>query len=91
MNNSGITKMLPCPCCGNYTIIDDSIIVDICPVCFWQYDVVAQENPNKIIGPNHGVSFNTAKENYKKYGAISIDFVKYVRRPLDSELPTNNN
>ena len=82
-------KMLPCPCCGNYTIIDDDLIVDICPVCFWQYDIVAQENPDRIIGPNH-VSLNTAKENYKKYGAMSFDYQKYVRAPFLEELPQNN-
>ena len=31
-----------CPCCGYYTVeSDDEVIVDICDVCFWQYDVVA--------------------------------------------------
>lgn len=34
-----------CPCCGFYTVdSEDEVIVDICPVCFWQYDNIAQKN-----------------------------------------------
>ena len=57
--------MIRCPCCGCLTI-DDSygIITDICNVCFWQYDEVAQDMPDHIIGPNK-VSLNTAKKTIK--------------------------
>ena len=91
-SNDIIIKKIQCPCCGNYSVCDDGSIpiVDICPICFWQYDEIAQEYADRIIGPNHGVSFNMAKENYKKYGAISLDRLQYVRKPLDEELPENN-
>ena len=35
--------MKRCPCCGYLTIDDtDELITDICDVCFWQYDEVAE-------------------------------------------------
>lgn len=92
VSNHIIYKRIPCPCCGNYTVIDNGAvpIVDICPVCFWQYDETAQEKSDIIIGPNHGVTFNMAKENYKKFGACSQDCLQYVRKPTNEELPENN-
>lgn len=83
-------RMLPCPCCGNYTVKYDTLIVDICPVCFWQYDIVAQEHPDRVIGPNHGLSLNLARENYKCFGAINREYIQHVRKPLPEEMPENN-
>ncbi len=82
-------KKLKCPCCGFYTIEDDGceIIIDICDVCYWQYDVVAQENPDREIGPNHGVTLNQAIENYKKFKASSARVKEYVRPPREDEYP----
>jgi len=80
--------MKKCPCCG-YLTIDDAceVITDICEVCFWQYDETAQDNPDKIIGPNK-VSLNVAKSNYKLLGAIEERFINFVRTPHDNEIPT---
>ena len=91
MVNHVICRKIPCPCCGNYTVIDDGSIpiVDICPVCSWKYDETGQENPDRIIGPNH-ITLNMAKENYKKYGACSQDYLQYVRKPTKEEFPENN-
>lgn len=82
---------IKCPCCGNYTIDgEDEVIVDICPVCFWQYDVVGQEYNESIIGPNK-VSLNEAKKNYKKTRVSDLKFKNGVRKPMEEELPENNN
>lgn len=79
-----------CPCCGFYTVdSDDEVIVDICPVCFWQYDNIAQEKPNDIIGPNH-ISLNKAKENYRLFGVCEKQYINNVREPFPEELPENN-
>lgn len=79
-------KKIQCPCCGYYTIEDygEEILVDICPVCFWQYDWVAQKYPDRCIGPNH-VSLNEARKNYQLYGVSEIQFKNCVRPPLLSE------
>lgn len=85
------TKRMQCPCCGYFTICTlDEVIVEICNVCFWQYDLVAQMYPYKAIGPNHGVSLNEARENYKEFGACDLNMKQYVRGPLPEELPENN-
>lgn len=78
--------MIRCPCCNCLTIDDYMYpIVEICEVCYWQYDEVAQENPDEVIGPNQ-VSLNEAKINYKKYRASDYRFVGYVRKPKDEEI-----
>lgn len=81
---------LQCPCCGYFTVdSDDEIIVDICEVCFWQYDAVAHDKPDRNIGANH-ISLNHARENYKQFGVCKIKFKHLVRKPLTEELPINN-
>ena len=79
--------MRRCPCC-NYLTIDDyyeEVIIDICEVCFWQYDEFSNFNPDRVIGPN-SVSLNEAKENFKNFGAIEKRFINYVRSPKECEL-----
>ena len=50
----GEMKRIQCPCCGYFTIEShDEVIVDVCEVCGWQYDLVTQKYPDRIIGPNH--------------------------------------
>ena len=79
-----------CPCCGNYTIdSDDEIICDICPVCFWQYDDVAHDKPDTMLGANN-VTLNEARNTYLRFGASEQKFVSKVRKPLPEELPENN-
>ncbi len=80
--------MKRCPCCG-YLTIDDSeeVITDVCDVCFWQYDEAAHREPNRIIGANK-VSLNTAKENFKSFGAVEKRFITLVRAPYDDEIPS---
>ncbi|MDM5153729.1 CPCC family cysteine-rich protein [Bacillus sp. DX1.1] len=78
--------MKQCPCCDFFTIEDD---FDICEVCYWAYDLTAQNNPDIAIGPN-SVSLNQAIRNYKKYGASEKKFINKVRKPDSEELPENN-
>ncbi|MGO4372798.1 CPCC family cysteine-rich protein [Paenibacillus sp. 2TAB19] len=81
---------LQCPCCEYFTVeSDDEVIVDICDVCFWQYDAVAHDSPDRNIGANH-ISLTQARENYKKFGVCKKEFIDKVREPLDKELPINN-
>jgi len=79
-----------CPCCGYYTVdSDDEIIVDICPVCFWQYDEVAHDKPDTMLGAN-AVTLNQAKENFKLFGSSEKRFMGKGRKPLIGELPESN-
>ena len=64
--------MIRCPCCGYLTMeinANDGFCIDICKVCFWQFDSTSNSRPNISIGPNK-VSLNQDIENYKKMGAI---------------------
>ena len=79
-----------CPCCDYYTIDgDDEIIIDICPVCFWQYDEVAHDKPDTMLGANT-VTLNQARDNFKLFGASEKRFIGKVRRPFPEELPESN-
>lgn len=78
--------MKRCPCCGYLTIdTTNEVITDICEVCFWQYDVTAQNMPDRIIGPNK-MSLNTARENYKLFGAVERRFLEMIRLPYEDEM-----
>ena len=80
--------MIRCPCCECLTIDDeayDEVITEICPVCFWHYDVTGHEHPHIAIGPNH-VSLYTARENYKLFGAKEKRVLPFVRPPYAHEL-----
>lgn len=78
-----------CPCCGYFTIDSNEVIVDICDVCFWQYDSVAHDYPDRNIGANH-ISLNQARDNYKRFKVCKQEFKKMIREPLSEELPENN-
>lgn len=79
-----------CPCCRYFTIeSDDEVIVDICEVCFWQYDEVAHNESDTLRGANHA-TLNKARKNYRTFGACEQRFIDNVRKPLTEELPENN-
>jgi hypothetical protein len=83
-------KRLQCPCCEYFTVeSNDEVIVDICDVCFWQYDAVAHDQPDRNIGANH-VSLTQARKNYKEFGVCKQKFKDMVREPLDIELYNQN-
>ena len=59
---------------------------DICPVCFWEDDPVAYDDPNEVACCN-GVSLVQATENYLAFGACRRDMIKNVRQPKKEEIP----
>lgn len=63
--------MYPCDCCGSLTLSvpADRAVGFICPVCDWENDVFAKDS-NEPSDENHGISLNTARMNYKRYGSI---------------------
>jgi len=76
-----------CSCCENYTLIQESD--DICPVCYWQEDIVQREAPDFAGGANEE-SLNQARKNYRVFGAFNRKFVDKVRKPLYEELSESN-
>ena len=78
-----------CVCCGYYTLKHNNELEhEICPVCFWENDSIQNSQPDYSGGANK-ISLNEAKENYKVYGAIMKEYIKYVRAPYDEERNTN--
>ena len=79
----------PCPCCGYLTYhTPPTGQFDICPVCFWEDNTVQSKEPDFDGGAND-MSLNEARENFKKFGAKSIDAQKHVRPPFPEEIPRN--
>ena len=92
-------KRIKCPCCGYYTqtvSVEDQppyLCFEICPICFWQFEEVSHDKPDKPSGGANGMlSLNEARENYKQYGVCKTRHIGkgYTRPPLPEELPENN-
>lgn len=74
-----------CPCCGCKTLnTENNSLYEICPVCFWEYDPMQNDNPNYSGGAN-SISLFDAIHNYQKYGAISKEYISFVRKPYKFE------
>jgi hypothetical protein len=74
-----------CPCCG-YLTLDEHGGFEICPVCYWEDDGQTDIDADQVRGgPNRDLSLTQARANYPKYGAISPEFVKFVRKPTPGE------
>lgn len=82
-----IYKGYPCACCGFLTMDEpEQGSFDICAVCFWQDDEVQFNNVNYRGGANDE-SLSEARDNYKKFGVYSLQFLKMVRPPQANEIP----
>ena len=78
----------PCPCCGYLTfpVPKEEALAYICPVCFWENDLF-DPGEDDHSDENHGMTLCQGRENYRKYGAVRPDFLRYVRPPRDWERP----
>ena len=62
---SALPSGYPCPCCGHRTLSEPPGSYEICPVCFWEDDIVQLRWPNMSSGANH-VSLIQAQTNYRE-------------------------
>ena len=78
----------PCPCCGYITfpVPKKEALAYICPVCFWENDVFdpGEDSPSD---ENGGMTLRQGQENFKQYGAVHPDLVRYARPPRAEEMP----
>jgi hypothetical protein len=87
MTNLESQKRYPCPCCGFYTLdIPERGSYDICPVCFWEDDLMQFEHPDAPGGANK-LSLNVCRANFAVFGASERRFIQKVRSPLPDEVP----
>ena len=57
----------PCPCCGA-DIPENPSWGYICPVCLWEIDCDAQDDPDAPSDQNHGLSLTEARMNFHAFG-----------------------
>jgi len=72
-----------CFVCG-YRTLDERCQWDICPVCFWEDDVLVQGDEDCSSPANH-MMLSEAQANYMRIGACSSEFLENVRPPRDDE------
>jgi len=71
-----------CQCCGYKTLSEgtrDSY--DICKVCFWEDDLVQNEDPEFEGGANV-VSLRQAQRNFKLFGVSEVEYKNNVVKPV---------
>lgn len=74
-------ELFTCQCCGYKTLKEgtkDSY--EICKVCFWEDDLVQNEDPNYEGGANE-VSLRQAQTNFKMFGVSERKFKLNVVKP----------
>lgn len=72
------TGRYPCPCCGHLVFAQAPGSYDICPICFWEDDVVQLRWPDYRGGANRPC-LGDAQIEYAGAGAIERRFTGIVR------------
>jgi Cysteine-rich CPCC len=75
----------PCPCCGHLVFCEPPGSYEICPICFWEDDVIQLVYPLMDGGANKFCLFKSQKE-FARCGACEPRFTRDVRR-ADSDEP----
>jgi hypothetical protein len=75
----------PCPCCGYLVLQERPGSYDICPICFWEDDIVQLRDPFYSGGANK-VSLIEAQRNYLSMQVSEFRFKAHVRSPRPSEV-----
>lgn len=82
-------KKFTCFICG-YMSLDSRCEWDICPICFWEDDVLVCTDEDDRISSANGLSVSEAQANYIEFGAIEKRFLDKVRKPLPNEKHDKN-
>lgn len=83
--NKSMKQRQECPVCG-YLTLQERGMFEVCPVCFWE-DEGEVDNENEVSGGANGdLSLATAKNNFIRWGAVSLEAIQNVREPLADEV-----
>jgi hypothetical protein len=74
----------PCPCCGYCVLAEPPGSHDICPICFWEDDVVQLRWVTWAGGANRP-SLVDAQRNYAAFACSEARFIENVRPPRADE------
>ena len=79
------TPTFPCPCCGYLTLSEPPGSYDICPICFWEDDVV-QLRFVTLSGGANTVSLVDGQKNFAAIGASEDRLREHCRQPSDTDV-----
>jgi hypothetical protein len=74
----------PCPCCGHVVHEGRPGSSLICPICFWEDDLLQLRWPLYSGGANK-ISLIEAQRNFPAIGAKQVERVSLARPPLSGE------
>ncbi|MET8796768.1 CPCC family cysteine-rich protein [Nocardia sp. NPDC004568] len=74
----------PCPCCGHRVFDEAPGSYEICPICFWEDDLIQLRWPTFAGGAN-SVSLVDAQRNYEDIGACEERLRSFIRLPATDE------
>ncbi len=77
----------PCACCDHLTRLTEPTdygTIGQCPVCGWVTNFY-QEHDDMLRGLANGVSLRTARDNYRRLGAVREGVADTVRPPRPDE------
>jgi hypothetical protein len=73
-----------CYVCG-YRTLESRCDWDVCPVCFWEDDVLVCGDEDVSSSANNGMLISAAQTNFLQFGAVSREFLGKVRPPRKDE------
>ena len=73
-----------CACCGRLTQAEAYGSFEICPVCFWQDDIVQIADPYYEDGANRS-NLVEAQKVYKSIGASETRRLEFVEPPTEDQ------
>lgn len=79
-----------CPVCGNNTFDDNDYEYEICPECFWEYDLIQFKDPNLEDGANKH-SLSDYRKIYKQLKQDNPNFSCQNAEDLKLLLSIENN
>ena len=60
-------KKYTCPCCGYKTLYEEPTgTYDICDNCYWEDDIVMNENPDYMVHPKNYLLIGLERGNMKR-------------------------
>ena len=80
---------MKCPVCGKNTFEENNYKYEICPECFWEYDVYQVENPDDDGGANNH-SLNEYKKIYFRLLEENPNFSCRNRKDRELIVSLNN-
>jgi hypothetical protein len=74
----------PCPVCGYLVFDGPPGSYNVCPICYWEDDIVQLAFPLMEGGANR-ISLYDAQKEFDRYGASESRFVERVRAPVQAD------